>query len=183
MTRMAHTQTPPRSLPFTTCQPQRLPLHCRSSLTWSHVWPAEEGHWVHLEWNIPRHLWLCQESSMFQHHLALLQCSQASHHPSWCLQEGPWSCPPPRQIPCSFASKVLTPTKQCYANIECELLACIFGAEWFCTYIFGHKFTIERWPQTPWADYAQEPGRCTSLPPVNVVTPPGLWHSHQILTQ
>ena len=35
--------------------------------------------------------------------------------------------------PVTFASKALTPTKQCYANIECELLACIFSAEWFCT--------------------------------------------------
>ena len=42
-----------------------------------------------------------------------------------------------------FAPKVLTPTKQCYANTEHELLACIFGAEWFCTYVFGCKFTIE----------------------------------------
>ena len=45
--------------------------------------------------------------------------------------------------PVAFASKALTPTKQCYANIECDLLTCIFGAEQFCTYVFGCKFTIE----------------------------------------
>ena len=45
--------------------------------------------------------------------------------------------------PVTFASEALTPTEQHYANIEHELLACIFGMEWFCTYIFGHKFTIE----------------------------------------
>ena len=31
--------------------------------------------------------------------------------------------------PVAFASKALTPTEQCYANIEHELLTCIFGAE------------------------------------------------------
>ena len=45
--------------------------------------------------------------------------------------------------PVAFASKVLTPTEQCYANIECELLACGFCAEQFCTYVFSHKFMIE----------------------------------------
>ena len=45
--------------------------------------------------------------------------------------------------PVAFASKALTSTEQCYANIECELLACVFGAEWFCTYVYGCKFTIE----------------------------------------
>ena len=63
--------------------------------------------------------------------------------------------------PVAFASKALTPTDQCYVNIEHQLLACIFGAEQFCTYVFDCEFT-RQWPQTPWADYAQETGRCTS---------------------
>ena len=50
------------------------------------------------------------------------------------LQEG---------CPVAFASKALTPTEQQYANIECELLACVFGAESFQTYVFGQPFTIE----------------------------------------
>ena len=45
--------------------------------------------------------------------------------------------------PVTFASKVLTPTEQCYANNERELLACIFGAECFWTYVFGRHFMIE----------------------------------------
>ena len=45
--------------------------------------------------------------------------------------------------PVAFASKALTPTEQRYANIECELLACVFGAEHFHTYVFGQPFTIE----------------------------------------
>ena len=39
--------------------------------------------------------------------------------------------------PVTFASKALTPTEQHYANIECEMLACVFGAEQFHTYVFG----------------------------------------------
>ena len=50
------------------------------------------------------------------------------------LQEG---------CPVAFASKALTPTEQWYANLECELLACVFGAECFHTYVFGQSFTIE----------------------------------------
>ena len=45
--------------------------------------------------------------------------------------------------PITFASKALTLMEQRYANIECEMLACVFGAEWFHTYVFGRSFTIE----------------------------------------
>ena len=45
--------------------------------------------------------------------------------------------------PVAFASKVLTPTEQRYANNERELLACVFGTECFRTYVFGRHFTIE----------------------------------------
>ena len=45
--------------------------------------------------------------------------------------------------PVAFASKALTPTEQRYANNERELLACVFGAERFRTYVFGRHFTIE----------------------------------------
>ena len=45
--------------------------------------------------------------------------------------------------PVAFASKCLTCGEQHYANIECELLTCVFRAEWFHTYVFGHAFTIE----------------------------------------
>ena len=31
--------------------------------------------------------------------------------------------------PVAFSSKALTPVKQHYANIECGLLTCVFGAE------------------------------------------------------
>ena len=45
--------------------------------------------------------------------------------------------------PVAFTYKALTPTEQHYANIEHELLTCVFGAEQFCTYVIGHKFMIE----------------------------------------
>ena len=45
--------------------------------------------------------------------------------------------------PVAFASKTLTPVEQQYSNIECELLTCVFRAEWFHTFVFGHAFTIE----------------------------------------
>ena len=43
----------------------------------------------------------------------------------------------------AFASKALTEVECCYANIECEMLAVIFGAEQFRTYVYGRPFTIE----------------------------------------
>ena len=39
--------------------------------------------------------------------------------------------------PVAFASKALMLMKQCYVNIECELLTCVFGAEWFYTYVLA----------------------------------------------
>ena len=45
--------------------------------------------------------------------------------------------------PVAFASKVLTPTEQHYANNERELLTCIFSTEHFWTYVFGRHFTIK----------------------------------------
>ena len=44
--------------------------------------------------------------------------------------------------PVTSASKALTPTEQHYANNERELLACVFGAEHFQTYVFGRHFMI-----------------------------------------
>ena len=43
----------------------------------------------------------------------------------------------------AYASKSLTDTETRYANIERELLACVFGAERFHTYVYGAPFVIE----------------------------------------
>ena len=45
--------------------------------------------------------------------------------------------------PVAYASKALTPVEQHYANRECELLSCVFGAEWFSPYVFDCAFSIE----------------------------------------
>ena len=45
--------------------------------------------------------------------------------------------------PIAFASKSLTETEQRYANIECELLAVVFGCERFHTYTYGKPFVVE----------------------------------------
>ena len=45
--------------------------------------------------------------------------------------------------PVAFASKALTKTECWYANIEREMLAAVFGAERFHTYVYGQSFTIE----------------------------------------
>ena len=42
-----------------------------------------------------------------------------------------------------FASKSLTDTETCYANIERELLAIVYGCEKFHTYLYGRTFIIE----------------------------------------
>ena len=45
--------------------------------------------------------------------------------------------------PIAFASKALTETECQYTNIEREMLAAVFGAERFNTYIYGQSFMIE----------------------------------------
>ena len=45
--------------------------------------------------------------------------------------------------PVAFPSKDFMPVEQHSTKIEHDLLTCVFGAEWFHTYVFGHAFTIE----------------------------------------
>ncbi|XP_047484153.1 uncharacterized protein K02A2.6-like [Penaeus chinensis] len=45
--------------------------------------------------------------------------------------------------PIAYASKSLSETEQCYANIERELLAVVFGCERFHTYVYGKAFLVE----------------------------------------
>ena len=158
MTRTMHTQTSPRLLPLTTCQPQRHPPNCRSSLAWLHLYPFVPSL---SSFTAPLHGLLKKDAEFTWNEtyqdafdsVKSLVCSDTTlHYFDICrpviiqvdaskkglstalLQDG---------HPVAFVSKVLTPTEQHYANIECELLTCIFGADWFCTYVFGHEFTIE----------------------------------------
>ena len=45
--------------------------------------------------------------------------------------------------PKAFATKSLTDTKRCYANIERELLAIMYGCQKFHTYLYGRIFVVE----------------------------------------
>ena len=45
--------------------------------------------------------------------------------------------------PIAFTSKALTNAECRYANIEREMLAVVFGAARFCTYVYGWSFMIE----------------------------------------
>ena len=81
--------------------------------------------------------------------------------------------------PVAFASKVLTPTEQHYANNERELLACIFGTEHFRTYVFGRHFTIESehksLEQISMKNLADAPVSIEDVTPTS-----GLWFHNQV---
>ena len=65
--------------------------------------------------------------------------------------------------PAAFASKAWTPVEQYYANIEHEMLTCVFGVDWFYIY-FWATHSLSRVTTSLWTDQADEPGRCASLP-------------------
>ena len=43
----------------------------------------------------------------------------------------------------SYHSRALTPTQQCYSNIERECYGLVNGVEHFHHYVFGHEFTVQ----------------------------------------
>ena len=59
------------------------------------------------------------------------------------------------------------------------MLACVFRAEWFHTYVFGHAFTIE-WPQAPGANQPEEPCWYPSLTSMDTAQTTELWCHHQV---
>lgn len=81
---------------------------------------------------------ICTETTLAYfdpHKPTTLQVDASSHGlGAALLQEG---------RPIAFASKSLTPAEQRYANIERELLAVVFGAKRFHTYVFGKPFMVE----------------------------------------
>ena len=74
----------------------------------------------------------------------VLQCPQACHSVQVDASQGGLGAALLQDgCPVAFASKTLTPVVQHYANMECELLTCVFRVEQFHTYVLGHAFTIE----------------------------------------
>ena len=63
----------------------------------------------------------------------------------------------------AFASKSLSEVEKRYANIEHELMACVFGAERFHTYLYGKSFTIlshnKPLEMLAWKNLASAPAR------------------------
>ena len=45
--------------------------------------------------------------------------------------------------PVAFSSKTLTPPEKTYANTERELLAIVWGAQKFHTYVYGRRIIVE----------------------------------------
>ena len=83
--------------------------------------------------------------------------------------------------PVAFTSKALLPVEQHCTNIEHKQLACVFGAEWFHTYVWPCLHYWE-WPQASWTDQYQESSRYTSLSTENAAMTPKLWCHHQVST-
>ena len=70
--------------------------------------------------------------------------------------------------PIAFASKSLTETETCYANIERELIAIVFGCEKFHTYLYRRTFIVETWSQTSRNDQHEESHHSSSQVAENV---------------
>ena len=64
-----------------------------------------------------------------------IQCDASQYGLGACLMQN--------GHPIAYASRSLTNTESNYAQIEKELLAIVFGAERFESYLYGRKFTVE----------------------------------------
>ena len=76
--------------------------------------------------------------------------------------------------PIAFASKTLTDAECRYANIEREILAVVFGAERFHTYIYGWSFMIESDHKLLESISREEPSRHTCTTPMHDAMPAGI---------
>ena len=83
--------------------------------------------------------------------------------------------------PVAFTSKVGTPTEQCYASNERELLTCVFGAECFWTYVFSRHFMIESDHKSLEQNLHEQSGRCPSKSTEDVTLTSGVtWSITQV---
>ena len=119
-----------------------------------HPWPVhsdcssartpEKRCWLHLECQLPGCFSVSQASHHQQHHPQILQPITACDHTSQCLTGRYWCSTSTKQQTHSFCKQS---THWCRVQIckhrEREMLAVVFGAERFCTYIYGWSFMIE----------------------------------------
>ena len=104
---------------------------------------AQEGHRLHMELHLWHCFWADQGSHHQWYHLQVLWPITSGDNTGRCLTGRPWCSTPANGKPIAFASKALTKTKCWYTNMEREMLAVIFRAERFHTYIYGWSFTIK----------------------------------------
>ena len=83
--------------------------------------------------------------------------------------------------PVIFSFKAVTPLEQCYANIEYEMLACVFGENWINAYVSGHAFTIGSNHNPPEQFKLKDLTDAQVCLKRNTVPPAELWYYHQVL--
>ena len=118
-----------------------------------HLWPVHSNHpsartpekrcQLHLECQLCCCFSVSQSSCHQQHHPQILWPVTACDHTSQCLTGRSRCSTPTEQQTHSFASKALTDAECRYANIEREMLAVVFRAERFCTYVYWWSFMIK----------------------------------------
>ena len=76
--------------------------------------------------------------------------------------------------PIAFASKELTNAECRYVNIEREMLAVVFRAERFHTYIYGWSLMIKSDHKPLEIHLQEEPSRHACMAPMHDATPAGI---------
>ena len=102
----------------------------------------EKRCWLHLECQLWGHFWASQASCHQWHHPHILQPVTACDHTSQCFPGGSRCSTPTEQQTHSFCKQS---PHWCRTQIckHREMLAIVFRAEQFCTYIYGWSFTIK----------------------------------------
>ena len=93
------------------------------------MWPAEKRNRVHMENPISKHLTKSNQWFVRIPHCGTLMFSSQSLSKLMHPKKGPGAALLQDGCPVAFATKSLTPVDQCYANIEGEMLTCVFRAE------------------------------------------------------
>ena len=121
------------------------PLHPWSvHLDCPSVRAAQEGHRLHMEPNLQCHFWAGQGSCHQWHHPQVLHPITSGDNTSRCLTGRPWCSTPAKWQTHSLCQQGphwnWMPICE---HREREVLAAIFGAERFHTYIYGQSFTVK----------------------------------------